>query len=219
MIVVWDIWVRLFHWSLAFAVTFSLLSGKTGFLFYDWHKSIGEIVLALVVFRIIWGFFGSSTARLTPLFSHPRLVFQHLKSVLGRRCEQTQYGHNPAGGYAVLALLLLCGIQALTGQFIADHDDLLQGRFYNVVGHDTSHLIHDIHHTVGGLLQWLVIVHVVVVFVYLFYAKTNLLKPMVTGLKEAVSDQSLTQPELKPWWMGLLLAVVTTVLYFLLFFF
>ncbi len=231
MVTVWDIWVRLFHWSLALAVTISLLSGETGFKFYDWHKSTGEIVLALVLFRLVWGLIGSSTARLIPLLVSPKTVLQHLKAVITRNFSNRQYGHNAAGGYAVLAILFLCGVQAATGLFIADHDGLMEGRFHGVFGHDLSHLIHDIHHANGGVLQLLLVIHVLMIAVYWIYAKTNLLKPMITGKanrlsvysNDSISDDTETiskqvsEPVIKSWWFGLLVACVTAMIYVLLF--
>ena len=73
----WDVWVRLFHWSLALAVGFQLLSGLTGFEFYEWHNRVGEIVLALVLFRLLWGVVGSPNARLSELVAGPRAVLAH----------------------------------------------------------------------------------------------------------------------------------------------
>ena len=69
---IWDIWVRLFHWSFAVSVVFMLISGGTGWLFFDWHRTVGEWVMVLVVFRILWGFVGSSNARLSKLLHSPR---------------------------------------------------------------------------------------------------------------------------------------------------
>lgn len=177
---IWDIWVRLFHWSLAFSVLFLLFSGETGVGFYDWHRLVGEFVLLLLAFRLCWGFFGSSNASLLSLFKSPVAAFSHLKSLLSGDVR-AERGHNAAGGWAVLALLLLCSVQALTGLFIADEDELIEGVFYGTFGSDTSNWLYSIHHTNAELLQILVAVHVLMVFFYLFRAGQNLIKPMITG--------------------------------------
>ena len=228
MITVWDIWVRLCHWSLALAVTVSLVSGKTGFAFYSLHKLSGEIVLTLIAFRIAWGFVGSSTARLLPLLKSPLAAISELRSLATKRTSRRGYGHNAAGGYATLGLLLLCAVQGVTGQFIADHDSLMEGRFHGRFGEHTTHLIHDIHHMLGGVLLAFVVIHIAMIMVYLLYAKTNLITPMITGRTSRLTDSEANDttgengksreiPDIKPWWVGLLLAATTATLYLLVF--
>ena len=115
----WDIWVRLFHWSLVLAVLFQLFNGETGNGFYDWHRLLGEIILALLIFRLLWGLVGSVPARLLPLIRSPVAAISHLKHLLQGHVPP-EPGHNAAGGWAVLMLLALLLVQAGTGMVIAD---------------------------------------------------------------------------------------------------
>lgn len=177
---IWDIWVRLFHWSLVLSVLFVLFTAETGTWFFNWHKTVGECVLLLLVFRLIWGLFGSSNARLSTLLQSPRSAVSHLKGLFQRRLHDER-GHNPAGGWAVLAMLLLLSVQAGTGLFIADEDELMEGAFYGAVSSESNEWLYEVHHLNGELLEILLLVHVAMVAVYGLVAKKNLIAPMFTG--------------------------------------
>ena len=198
---IWDIWVRLFHWSLAASVLFLLFSGETGIGFFEWHRWAGEFVLMLLLFRLCWGIFGSSNVRLLSLIQHPAKVLHHLKDVVKGKAPQER-GHNAAGGWAVLALLLLCSVQALTGIFIADEDEFLEGALYGTFGSDTTDWLYSIHHTNAELLQVLVAVHVLMVLVYLFKVGQNLIRPLFTGHVSWVGDSTPPTVRFAPWWLG-----------------
>ena len=216
MVKVWDIWVRLFHWSFAITVGYLLISGETGFKFIDWHRRAGEINLCLILFRVAWGFSGSSTARLLPLFRSLRDVVSHLGSLFKRRGETVhQYGHNAAGGYAVLVLLLVVAIQCITGMFIADEDEFIEGRFYGVFSSDVGDFLYEVHHLNAHLIQILVLVHIAMILFYWLYAKTNLIKPMLTGF--GVNSNDTREPEITNSWYGLLIAVVVGVVFYFVF--
>lgn len=206
---VWDTWVRLFHWSLATAVLFQILSAQTGWQFFDLHRLVGEIALALVVFRLLWGFLGSSNARLGRLFNSPVHALSHLRDVASRR-DIPERGHNAAGGWAIVAMLLLIGIQAGTGLFIADEDEFIEGALYGSVNSSLSGLMYEVHEINAKLLQILVLVHVIMVFVYLIWLRRNLITPMFTGLMRWPEGLNLPSLRFAPWWLGLLLAGVIT---------
>ena len=177
---IWDIWIRAFHWILAACVCFMLFSGETGFLFFDWHRKVGEFVLALLLFRLLWGFVGSSNARLLHLIVNPKRAFSHLYHLI-RGDVQQERGHNAAGGWAILILLLLITFQAVSGLFIADEDELIEGAFYGALGYDMGERLLHLHHMNAQVLLILVGVHVLMVFVYLIRAGQNLITPMITG--------------------------------------
>lgn len=210
MIKIWDLWIRLFHWSLVIAVGFSLLSGETGVGFFDWHRLAGEIVLALIVFRIAWGFLGSSNARLLGLMVNPVHSLNHLRELAKGSVPRVR-GHNAAGGWAVLLMLLLISIQAITGLFIADEEDWVSGALHGRVSTETSDLLYNIHHTNAGLLQAIVIVHIVMIAIYYIVARHNLVKPMITGNIDWPSDQ----PAPKVRFGNFVLGLVFTALAFL----
>ena len=198
---IWDVWVRLFHWSLAISVVFMLISGVTGWMFFDWHRTVGEWVMVLVVFRILWGIVGSSNARLSQLVHSPRASFEHLAALFKHRLR-SERGHNAAGGWAVLLMLLLIGVQAVTGFFIADEDELIEGALYGSLSGSSTDLMHRIHHINAELLQIVVIVHVVMVFVYLLYGRQNLISPMVHGAMKWSSDTAIPRAIFQSGWIG-----------------
>lgn len=204
---VWDIWVRLFHWSLATAVAFQLLSGLTGWQFFDWHRTGGEVVLALVLFRLMWGLLGSANARLGALVRSPVAAFHHLGE-LARRNVPPERRHNAAGSWAVLALLLMLGVQAVTGMLIADEDEFVEGAWYGAVDEAMSERLYRVHHVNAELLEALVVVHVTMIALYFFWARRDLLLPMITGRMRWPANVPLPPLALQRWWVGLPLAAL-----------
>lgn len=204
---VWDVWIRLFHWSLVVAVALQFYSGLTGELFFDWHRLVGEIVLALVLFRLLWGLVGSRNARLTAPLRNPRDALAHL-AALARREAPPEAGHNAAGSFAVLALLALLAVQALTGLFIADEDEFVEGAFYGRVSGALSDTLYDVHQANATLLWVLVLVHVAMTFVYLLWARRNLIGAMITGRARWPASRRPPAPGLASPWLGLGLALL-----------
>ncbi len=210
MVRIWDLWIRTFHWTLATSITFLLISGNTGFLFIEWHRRIGEFVLLLIVFRILWGFLGSSNSRLLTLFAHPLRAFAHLKHLLSGKVPQER-GHNAAGGWAVLAMLLLIAFQAVSGLFIADEDELVEGVFYGAIDYDLSEQLLDLHHLNAELLMVLVGVHVLMVLLYLIRAGQNLITPMISGHMRWLDSTTPPTVRFVSNWIGLVLIATCAV--------
>ena len=199
---IWDIWIRVFHWSLATLVVFLLVSGNTGWQFFENHKTAGEAVLALLVFRLCWGLAGSSNARLAKLVVHPKAAFQHLSHLLKGNVPPER-GHNAAGGWAVLAMLALLTFQAVSGLFIADEEELIEGALYGTIDWSISSSLLHLHHLNASLIMTIVIVHVLMIFVYLVRAGQNLIKPMMTGSMTWSHDTDPPTINLQHWWIGL----------------
>jgi len=205
---IWDIWVRLFHWSLTVSVTFLLISGTTGYLFFDWHKTFGEFVLALIFFRLLWGCFGSSNARLSELIRSPIDAINHLRLTLKKQKDETR-GHNAAGSWAILLILSSISIQAITGLFIADEDEFIEGALYGTFDEDLSYFLYQIHYINADILTVFVAVHVAMVLIYLLYAKTNLITPMITGKMHWTGVTPPSSAFFQRFWVGLLLLIVS----------
>ena len=139
---VWDGWVRLFHWSIVLLFAVSVISAKTGRM--GWHMLSGYAALALLLFRIGWGFAGSDTARFSRFLRSPIAAFRHLRH-LHRREPDTEIGHNAAGGWMVLLLLALLLAQAVTGLF-ADDEILTQGPLAQYASERWVHRMTGLHH-------------------------------------------------------------------------
>lgn len=200
-VVIWDIWTRLFHWTLVACVFFLLFSGKTGTAFFEWHRPIGEAVAALILFRLCWALWGSSNNRLVTFFSHPFKAFGHLGHLFKRNMPPER-GHNAAGGWASFAMLFLIGVQAVTGLFIADEDELLEGALYNSISSDRAEQLLDIHYINSSLIIAIVIVHVLMITLYRVWGKVNLVFPMITGKMNWPEAEPVPQMKIQHWAIG-----------------
>lgn len=117
---VWDGWLRLFHWALAGAVGMCVYTGLFGgFEAMDWHQWGGFTVLALVIFRFLWGIAGPATARFSDFLRGPGSVLAYVRALSPGQAPQRR-GHNPLGGWAVVLILLVVGLQGVTGLFTTD---------------------------------------------------------------------------------------------------
>jgi len=109
---VWDLPVRLFHWILVVLIASSWLTQEFGKM--DVHMWIGEWILTLLIFRLVWGLIGSDTARFSHFLRSPFEALRHLMHMT-RREPDTEVGHNAAGGWMVLAMLGLIAVQTGSG--------------------------------------------------------------------------------------------------------
>lgn len=203
---IWDIWIRLFHWSLAGFVLFLLVSGTTGWQFYEWHRTCGEIVLALIVFRLAWGIIGSTNARLHTLFSNPLKAFTHITELLKGKLS-AERGHNAAGGWAVLTMLALIAFQAISGLVIADEEEFIEGAFYGMLSADLSYELLKLHKMNATLIKYIVLIHVVMIAIYAIRASQNLLKPMFTGAMKWPTNRDIPNVKFQHPVIGLAIAV------------
>ena len=108
---VWDLPTRLFHWSLAIAVSMALITGLVGGNWMVWHGRIGVVIVGLLAFRLAWGFIGSTHARFVDFFPTPRRLADYVGGAWSR------HGHSPLGGLSVLALLGVLSLQVGLGLF------------------------------------------------------------------------------------------------------
>ena len=77
---VWDLPLRLFHWSTVIAVLVAVITGEYGGgALADWHGRAGALVMGLLLFRLIWGFTGTTHARFANFFPTPARLASYLK--------------------------------------------------------------------------------------------------------------------------------------------
>jgi len=179
-VLVWDIAVRMFHWLLVLLLGFSWLSAEMDWM--DWHLYSGYAVLTLVLFRILWGFAGSTHARFGDFLYGPSAIIAYLRTLPSRTAAKFA-GHNPLGGISVLLILLCVLLQAGTGMF-ANDDILYEGPLYKHVSKELSDLLTTIHKYNFDALLVLAGVHIAAILYYLFWKSENLVKPMLTGRKQ-----------------------------------
>jgi cytochrome b len=187
---VWDLPVRLFHWTLTLAVIALVVTGKVGGNAMEWHFRLGYVVFALLLWRLLWGFAGSRWARFSALPLRPSALLRQL-----RRAPQSgdafDVGHSPSGALSVVSLLAVLSAQVTAGLF--SWDDIVQsgGPLNRYVSEATASRALWFHEAVG---QWLVIglalLHVAAVLFYLAARRLDLVRPMWHGDKR-LADVSL----------------------------
>jgi cytochrome b len=190
---VWDLPTRLVHWLLVVLVSACFVTVSIGGIWMPRHMQSGCVILGLLVFRIIWGFLGGRYARFSSFVRGPVAVFGYARDLL-RRDTPKPVGHNPMGGWSVLAMLISLIIQAVTGLF-ANDDIFNKGPLYHWVGKATSDGLTRIHRLNQEVLLLLVGVHLIAVFFYLIIKHDNLILPMITGYKQGrATDQESANP-------------------------
>ena len=192
---VWDLPLRVFHWTLVSLVLFSattgLLGEKLGTSVIEWHSRCGYAILSLLLFRIVWGFCGGTQARFANFLRGPRTVLDFVRRALSGE-KQLVVGHNPAGGWSVLAMLLFLSLQAGSGLFIADEDLAFEAPLSKHVSSHLVDLLKEFHEANFFVLAVLVGMHVAAIAYYFFVKHDNLVQPMLTG------DKDLAAPTVQP---------------------
>ena len=210
---VWDIPTRIFHWLLVVLVIFTFITGKIGGTAMTYHELGGFAVLSLVAFRLLWGFAGGRQSRFSAFVKGPAAVFRYASSLPGK--DSAPYvGHNPLGGWSIMAMLISLLIQTGTGLF-ANDDILTEGPLYDLVSKQTSDWLTGIHHLNQNVLTGLVTLHIGAILFYLFAKRENLLIPMITGKK--TWDREIDSSYGNPIGALLLAVMVTAVAYFIIY--
>jgi cytochrome b len=186
---VWDLPTRIFHWALAALVLAQWCSAEWNLLSMDWHFRLGYALLALVLFRIAWGFVGSDSARFWRFLAGPTRVADYAAS-LARRAPSAQPGHNPLGGWAVVAMLLVLLAQSVTGLFSTD-DISLYGPLAERVSADLAEQMTSIHKSLTDVLVILIGLHLAAVAWYALWKRDGLVPAMVNGRKALAVDPAL----------------------------
>jgi cytochrome b len=203
---VWDLPVRLFHWALVVLLAISFTTAQIGGNALQYHEWSGFSVLALVLFRVLWGFLGSTHARFADFLRGPRAALAYARSLL-RGPIVFYAGHNPLGGWMVVLLLASLLLQAGTGLF-ANDDIMMEGPLAEHVSKDTSDLLTRVHKINFKVLLTLLVVHVAAALFYLSVKRENLIRPMVTGYKLVPQTQPAQDRRGGPLWLaGVLLAL------------
>jgi cytochrome b len=177
---IWDLPTRLFHWILVALIVTLWVSATRGWMTV--HYVAGVAALVLVLFRIAWGFIGSTTARFADFAASPRRVIAYLREL--RRDEGRHAGHNPAGGWMVMAFLLLILAQALLGLFANDELDF-KGPLAEWISGKRSDLVTRVHVFLFDAILVCIWIHVCAISFYALVKRDNLVGPMWHGAKPA----------------------------------
>jgi cytochrome b len=197
---IWDWPTRIFHWLLVLlipAMWWTAENDRT-----ELHVTLGLVMLALLLFRLIWGFIGSSTARFANFLKGPRGIMSYLN---GHAAQAV--GHNPLGGWSVFGMLALLCLQIGLGLFAGDEDGLVMGPLSLWLDGDTVEWVTDAHEFVFNLLLALIALHVATILYYAVVQRKNLVGPMLTGSGRAPDGTAPMRPA--PAWrvlVGLIVA-------------
>lgn len=174
---VWDVPVRVFHWLMVLCFAGAWLTAESE----RWrllHVTLGYTMAGLVAFRLAWGFAGTRHARFVDFVRGPRAVWRYLRSLVHGRPEH-HAGHNPAGGWAIVALLVLAVLTTASGWAT-----------YNALG---GEWLEEVHEAAATLMLVIVAVHVVGILVSSWLHRENLTRAMITGRKtgDAADDNGV----------------------------
>ena len=202
---VWDGSVRLFHWALLALLVFSWISIE----FMNnlrLHMLSGQAIMTLLLFRFVWGFIGSETARFSHFLGNPFHAITHLRQMT-RREPDTQIGHNAAGGWMVLVMLLVLSAQVATGLFAADEESFTEGPLNYLVGSAWGAWAKSQHKLVFTVIQLVVAMHIGAILAYAMLKRHNLVRPMITGKKRLPA--ATRQPRIRSPWLALAVLAVS----------
>ena len=193
---VWDLPTRLFHWLLVALIGFSWWSAENDEI--DLHIWSGLAILSLLIFRLLWGVVGSSTARFASFVRGPRAILAYLKDMKGWR----PLGHSPLGALSVLALLGVLLAQVGLGLFAMDDDGLYEGSLAYLISIDAAEDVADLHEDLFEVIKILVGLHIAAILYYRVVLGKPLVGPMITGKTPA--EAGVEPMRAGRWWSAVL---------------
>jgi len=199
-ILLWDLPLRVFHWSLVAAVSAAVVTGELGGAWMVWHGRAGLLIVGLLVFRVVWGVVGSATSRFTHFAPSPASVLAYLRG------RWRGVGHNPLGALAVFALLGLLSLQAATGLFGND-DIAFAGPLNHLVDDTLGARLTGWHRLLADGLFALMAMHLLAIAFHVVVKRHRLVRPMVSGVLEVDARTPLPRPVHGDGRFGLLVAV------------
>lgn len=170
---IWDWPTRAFHWLLVLLIAAMWWTGDTD---VELHVTLGIVTTGLLLFRLIWGLIGSSTARFSNFLKGPRGVISYLNGSAGHAL-----GHNPLGGWSVALMLAVLTVQVALGLFSEDDDGLAWGPLSTWLDGDTAEWVTEWHQWLFNPILALIALHVAAVLYYAVVSRRNLVGPMITG--------------------------------------
>ena len=196
----WDLPTRLFHWALVLCVASAWISYRFAEVIGDttliWHRCNGLFILTLLVWRVLWGFAGSSTARFSSFVRSPMTAWRFARDLAGGRARH-YLGHNPLGAWMVLAMLAALFTQAGAGLFATDENELTGGPLYRLVSEAANAWATRWHGRVFHyVILPLVAIHIAANVLYGRLRNEPLITAMVTGSKPAGAYEDAATAEL-----------------------
>lgn len=208
---VWDLPVRLFHWILAICLVTQWFTAEVFADAMDIHFYLGYFILGLIIFRLIWGFIGPKYARFSSFLRGPKAMFHYLQSLKNKSPEHV-VGHNSVGGLMLPLVLLLVGIQAITGLFTTN-EIVHSGPYYGSISDSLQKITQWLHHQTFSFLWIFIALHIVAISWYQIGLKYDLIRPMFHGKKSVSAADSISSSQLVK--AIILMALVAAFVYWL----
>ncbi len=197
----WDLPTRLFHWSLVTLIGCSWLSYHYANAIGDptlrWHRWNGMAILVLVVFRVLWGFVGSSTSRFSAFIRWPWVALGYGLDLLAGKTRH-YLGHNPLGSWMIVVLLLTVGAQAIGGLYTLEHNEITAGPLQRTISDEATAFISKWHRRGFNLLLALVALHVLANSLYQIIKRDPLITAMVVGTKPPADYEDTAEAVIVP---------------------
>ncbi|WP_020176370.1 cytochrome b/b6 domain-containing protein [Methyloferula stellata] len=202
---VWDLPVRLFHWTLVVAFVGAFVTNRLGVSYFKYHIWFGYTVIVLVSFRLLWGFVGTYHAQFHNFLRGPVATLHYaVRLVRGR--ASSHLGHNPLGAWMVVFLLIGLGVQAVTGLF--GNDDIFNiGPLAGYVTKDMSLRLTSLHRHSFYWIAAAIAVHVLAVVAHRIFDQSDLVRAMFTGRKRRSSAADAGDISSSRTWLAFLLTV------------
>lgn len=186
---IWDVPTRVGHWSLALLFAGAWWTAENGEMY--WHRYIGYLIAGLLLFRIYWGFFGSTSARFLHFVRGPKATLSYLRGLVRGGRQPAPPGHNPLGAVSTLVLLGLLLLQVLLGLFAVDVDGMEAGPLSFYISFEMGRNAAVWHEWVFNTLLALVAVHIAAVFLYWGVRGQNLIVRMIHGKGTRTRESSI----------------------------
>ena len=196
LIAAWDAPTRVTHWSIAVLVLALWWSGMQGR--WEIHILLGDILAGLVTFRMLWGFFGGSTARLSNMIKGPSQLARYTIALLSRKDAWASVGHNPLGGWSAIAMLLSLFVMVISGLCAESLDGLSRGIFARYLSETQLAAAAAVHDLDLQILEILVALHLSAIFFYTLFKRENLISAMIQGRRLLPATSVPLQPA--SWW-------------------
>jgi cytochrome b len=202
---VWDLPVRLFHWTVVVAFAGAFVTNRLGVSYFKYHVWCGYAVIVLVSFRLLWGFTGTYHALFKNFLRGPGTAAVYaLNLVRGR--TSSYLGHNPLGGWMVICLLIGLTFQAVSGLF--GNDEIFNiGPLAGLVSKDTSLRLTSLHRHLFYWIAAAIALHVLAVLAHCIFDQSDLVRAMITGYKRHRSSEKREDISSSRIWLAIVLII------------
>jgi len=182
-VLIWDLPLRLFHWLLVATIVGAWYTSDQDNGLIDYHLILGYVTLGLIIFRIVWGFLGTTHAKFSQFIPTPNKVIHYVKHF--KQPQVTPYaGHNPLGGLMVIFMLIIILFQAISGLFMND-DIFTNGPYYGTINEEFEAILTFFHRNSFNVILGAIALHLLAILFYKVIKKKSLVTAMITGKKSS----------------------------------